>query len=337
MDFFHCNNCYVQPGPPLNKKFWLTNCGHSFCHDCINTSDPKCKACSNDCKYIAVSDMPEDLKQLFSDPVKELKKAVKILSIQNKHCQIYMEEYVPKLESKYVQAKMVIESNKAYIENAKKTVENKNAEIQMLRSQIDKLKAELENERKKNSSFHQQQAMSSPTLLSSPSSFGSGSNQEGFFTPKSVMNSSSKLAPFSFNFTNRQNNAYSTSSPVGQEKRKLTALELLFKNKEASVRKSPGERTPRTPGARSNQTFNMSINVKTPESCNSDDSHGSYFDAKRMPSPLGIRMRNNQQQLNEIRNSQRRNSGIMSGMSSPASFKPGNFQRPSSELGRKFF
>lgn len=41
--------------------------------------------------------MPADLKQLFSDPVKELKKVVKVLSIQNKHCQIYMEEYVPKL------------------------------------------------------------------------------------------------------------------------------------------------------------------------------------------------------------------------------------------------
>ncbi|CAH1402305.1 unnamed protein product [Nezara viridula] len=336
MDFFHCNNCYVQPGPPLNKKFWLTNCGHSFCHDCINTSDPKCKACLNDCKYMAVNDMPADLKQLFSDPVKELKKAVKILSIQNKHCQIYMEEYVPKLESKYVQAKMVVENNKTFIESAKKAIENKNAEIQLLRSQIDKLKTDLENERKKNSCLHQQQGMSSPTLISSPSSFGSGSNQEGFFTPKSGLNTSSKLAPFSFNFTNRQNNAYSTSSPFGPEKRKLTALELLFKNKEASVRNSPGERTPRTPGTRSNQTFNMSINVKSPDSCNSDDSHGSYSDAKRMPSPLGIRMRNNQRSLNEI-NSQRRNSGIMSGMSSPASFKSANIQRPSSELGRKFF
>lgn len=86
MDWVHCNNCYVQPGE-LEVKFFITNCGHIYCDNCLksNTSE-KCIVCQ--VKYASLplsSNMNSEIEIYFHDPVISLKKQIKILEFQQNH------------------------------------------------------------------------------------------------------------------------------------------------------------------------------------------------------------------------------------------------------------
>lgn len=43
MDWVHCNSCYEQPNEQITPKqqFYLTSCGHIFCHNCGCFADGK--------------------------------------------------------------------------------------------------------------------------------------------------------------------------------------------------------------------------------------------------------------------------------------------------------
>lgn len=87
MDWVHCNNCYVQPGDVEMKKFFITNCGHIYCDECLQVNQSKeCRICL--VKYTAIplsSNMNSEVEIYFRDPVMNLKKQIKILEFQQSH------------------------------------------------------------------------------------------------------------------------------------------------------------------------------------------------------------------------------------------------------------
>ncbi|BET00783.1 zinc ion Hypothetical protein [Nesidiocoris tenuis] len=106
LEFLHCNSCFAIPpaGSTPSGDYYLTNCGHTFCKNCINHSDPsaKCNKCGTNYKSIPLtSDLQGNLKLFFGPIGKIVKETLKIFLVQNGHCKIFIEEYVPKLESSY--------------------------------------------------------------------------------------------------------------------------------------------------------------------------------------------------------------------------------------------
>ncbi|KAK6624824.1 hypothetical protein RUM44_011688 [Polyplax serrata] len=87
MDWVHCNHCYVQPGDVEMKKFYITNCGHTYCNECLQMNKSKeCRVCH--IKYTTIpltSDMNSEVEIYFHDPVKNLRKIIKILEFQQGH------------------------------------------------------------------------------------------------------------------------------------------------------------------------------------------------------------------------------------------------------------
>ncbi|XP_046843075.1 probable E3 SUMO-protein ligase RNF212 [Xenia sp. Carnegie-2017] len=94
MDWIHCNTCFVQPAN--NKKFFLTSCGHVFCHECIegtlscSSTTHKCVVCKSSCSVIPLtSNLKPEVEMYFMDPVELLKKQLKpyfqVLEFQKSH------------------------------------------------------------------------------------------------------------------------------------------------------------------------------------------------------------------------------------------------------------
>lgn len=83
MDWVHCNNCYIQPGDEEIKKFFITNCGHIYCDECLHK---ECRICHTTFTSIPLtSNMSSEVAVYFQDPVVNLKKQIKILEFQHSH------------------------------------------------------------------------------------------------------------------------------------------------------------------------------------------------------------------------------------------------------------
>ncbi|XP_048373479.1 RING finger protein 212B isoform X2 [Sphaerodactylus townsendi] len=64
MDWFHCNQCFVQEG----TDFCLTSCGDIFCKKCAGTD--KCPFCGISCKYLLLDDnLKPEVKKFFKNPM----------------------------------------------------------------------------------------------------------------------------------------------------------------------------------------------------------------------------------------------------------------------------
>ncbi|XP_070586774.1 E3 ubiquitin-protein ligase RNF212B-like [Erythrolamprus reginae] len=64
MDWFHCNQCFIQE----KSDFSITSCGHIFCQKCAHTD--KCPSCGTRCKYLSLKDnMKQEVKKFFKNPV----------------------------------------------------------------------------------------------------------------------------------------------------------------------------------------------------------------------------------------------------------------------------
>ncbi|XP_014252050.1 RING finger protein 212B-like isoform X1 [Cimex lectularius] len=137
MDFFHCNVCYVQPEPTKSIKFFLSNCGHSFCSSCVNSNSDRCKVCQTECKVILLSnDMPDHMKIFFNNVVQEARRVIRILLIQNSHCKIFMEQYVPHLEKKCMFFTQKLEEKN-------KEVDALNNKMKLLSTQVEGMKRDI--------------------------------------------------------------------------------------------------------------------------------------------------------------------------------------------------
>ncbi|XP_063970408.1 probable E3 SUMO-protein ligase RNF212 [Lytechinus pictus] len=133
-DWVHCNTCFRQPGS--GPKFALTNCGHIYCGDCLETSTKdKCKMCGNPCTSITLSaKMKPDVEIYFTDPAEILKKHQKqlimVLDFQKNHRQ--------RLTSN---RREVISRHISILESAKERMKEMDCEINRLREENRKLRS----------------------------------------------------------------------------------------------------------------------------------------------------------------------------------------------------
>uniref|UniRef100_T1IFK9 Uncharacterized protein n=1 Tax=Rhodnius prolixus TaxID=13249 RepID=T1IFK9_RHOPR len=185
----------------------------------------KCKVCQSDCKTLELTrDMPPHLQLYFVDPVKEMKKIMKTLLVQNKHCIMYMEEYVPKLETNFLKTKSLLDK--------------KTSEIDVLKKKIELLLEE--NELLKREVIHLKQTRTSYSAKEAPITdlqdlFGGGNRS---FGARSVGSAENKHL----------------FKPRPQ---RMTPLAALMKNR-CALRDNMRMLKPNTPGGRMNQTFIMS-------------------------------------------------------------------------------
>ncbi|KAK3746405.1 hypothetical protein QZH41_018223 [Actinostola sp. cb2023] len=86
-EWVRCNSCCSRPG---QRRFYLTNCGHLFCEECMKESPETCKLCKNPCKAIMLtSQMKPEVEEYFIDiPTllsKQQKKLLQVYEFQRTH------------------------------------------------------------------------------------------------------------------------------------------------------------------------------------------------------------------------------------------------------------
>ncbi|KAH9502935.1 hypothetical protein Btru_072410 [Bulinus truncatus] len=71
--WLHCNGCLCSP--EHNLKFYLTNCSHIFCQNCVQScTKEKCKICGSLCKTLLLNNkISKDVESLFLTPTEQLK------------------------------------------------------------------------------------------------------------------------------------------------------------------------------------------------------------------------------------------------------------------------
>lgn len=87
MFWLHCNACLTAPSSSSLERFFLSNCGHSFCSRCVHKSGGNngcCPSCrSKPVRYVQLgSDMKPDVQKMFKDPGQEIMKVFKALEYQ---------------------------------------------------------------------------------------------------------------------------------------------------------------------------------------------------------------------------------------------------------------
>ncbi|XP_048588065.1 RING finger protein 212B isoform X2 [Nematostella vectensis] len=87
-DWVRCNICCKKPSS--ERQFFLTNCGHLFCKNCIAESPEKCRKCENSCKAIVLtSQMKPEVEEHFVDLAtlinKQHKKLLQVYEFQKSH------------------------------------------------------------------------------------------------------------------------------------------------------------------------------------------------------------------------------------------------------------
>ncbi|RWS12297.1 putative E3 SUMO-protein ligase RNF212-like protein [Dinothrombium tinctorium] len=92
--FMHCNECLLIHSN--GTQFHFTNCGHLFCHRCVQSgllSDSICKVCKKRCKHSLIpGNLKQDILDLFEDDSKLMKKYEKIRSFQKSQTRNYMKK-----------------------------------------------------------------------------------------------------------------------------------------------------------------------------------------------------------------------------------------------------
>ncbi|XP_073976142.1 uncharacterized protein isoform X2 [Rhodnius prolixus] len=188
--------------------------------------------------------MPPHLQLYFVDPVKEMKKIMKTLLVQNKHCIMYMEEYVPKLETNFLKTKSLLDK--------------KTSEIDVLKKKIELLLEE--NELLKREVIHLKQTRTSYSAKEAPITdlqdlFGGGNRS---FGARSVGSAENKHL---FKPSSSKTTGFLASSPsndsLNSQPQRMTPLAALMKNR-CALRDNMRMLKPNTPGGRMNQTFIMS-------------------------------------------------------------------------------
>ena len=93
MDLYwvHCNRCLILLNDALPKKirFYVTNCTHIFCQECVNymQNSQKCFVCPNTAVRSTPMDnnMKPDIKNAFSNVLVNIKSLYSTVDFQTKH------------------------------------------------------------------------------------------------------------------------------------------------------------------------------------------------------------------------------------------------------------
>ncbi|XP_034187883.1 uncharacterized protein LOC117607833 [Osmia lignaria lignaria] len=139
MDTFICNKCFATPYRG-KKPFCLTQCGHIYCHGCIQQAEKQCPQCQQPDIFSVELQQPSLAKvENFFAPLNEsLESLHKICGFQNNQVKIMIQRFY-EIDKKY--------------EKLKTHYYNLTHNIKMLRDKYIKLKTENTEQKKKLMTF----------------------------------------------------------------------------------------------------------------------------------------------------------------------------------------
>ncbi|XP_014239651.1 RING finger protein 212B-like isoform X2 [Cimex lectularius] len=125
MFWVFCTSCFTRPSQESNRKFFVTNCCHVICEQCFNKEQPMCRRCATPCKVILCnSEMPNEIKELFSDANEKASTFLKVLDYQNTQ-RFKLMSYYKINAQKYSRAKPIFKD----LEMKYYSLEKKNASL----------------------------------------------------------------------------------------------------------------------------------------------------------------------------------------------------------------
>ncbi|GAB6021395.1 hypothetical protein CHUAL_004002 [Chamberlinius hualienensis] len=101
MDWLHCNHCYAQPKNEDRNNFYVTNCGHLYCTNCVAQANGTCRICKRPCRTLSLS---SQLDPTIAAYFKECKNMIeqhnheinKVMEFQKKHSNRLLHFYIKK-------------------------------------------------------------------------------------------------------------------------------------------------------------------------------------------------------------------------------------------------
>ncbi len=144
MDWLHCNKCLKQPSEGSRNQYYLSECGHVTCHDCVvKTPSPgnSCPYCQARAKLLPIGNkMRPTLMALFQSNAEAAKRISRVSKFQHDHGAI-----LSKLkDATQAQQEKAIQGAKRRMEDMSRELKQMTTEMQQLRLEKTKTAEELE-------------------------------------------------------------------------------------------------------------------------------------------------------------------------------------------------